>query len=337
MTLGVDADGALYSQSQVEDYVGRGADLEQFNAMDFFVETYEEEIVKQNTPCNKPKGCRPQPRIPYLASHPRHKQKVRVIQGNDHRTLPNFVGHWFPQRNSSLPQHAYYCASMLMLLKPWRTLQDLKRLAVSWPDAFNEFHTSSCGRIKRLMSGADYFHQCRNAAQDRSFGTVAEVTGPEEQTNTTRAVVQCHEQIEQELPMSQQEIEEDWHGRLAVEIARGVGIFPITTSIWPIFSHGGVFVARPEDYMKLVLWRKHLEVETAQLNNIENMPLDLSSTHPCNRNHRRDVGTSVTAISDNDTAVQVPGFLNTTDAMQPHAAGVLSNEFDSTTINDEQL
>jgi hypothetical protein len=47
-TLSVNADGRLYGQSQVEDYVGRGKELENFNVLDYFIETYEIDGAKSS-------------------------------------------------------------------------------------------------------------------------------------------------------------------------------------------------------------------------------------------------------------------------------------------------
>jgi hypothetical protein len=39
--------------------------------------------------------------------------------------MPYFPGHWFPERDDDFDNSLYH-ASMLALLKPWRSLRDLK-------------------------------------------------------------------------------------------------------------------------------------------------------------------------------------------------------------------
>ena len=47
MMLGVNSEGALCAQSQVEDYICRGDALEQYNLLDYFVDTYEDDLKKR--------------------------------------------------------------------------------------------------------------------------------------------------------------------------------------------------------------------------------------------------------------------------------------------------
>lgn len=64
--------------------------------------------------------------VAYLANHPCSKTKQQVIRTARHNNLANFVGKQFPcSDNPEILQ--FYCASMLLLLKPWQNLStDLK-------------------------------------------------------------------------------------------------------------------------------------------------------------------------------------------------------------------
>jgi hypothetical protein len=42
---------------------------------------------------------------------------------------------------------------MLMLLKPWRFVDDLKNANETWMQAFERFADAAPARIKRIMSG----------------------------------------------------------------------------------------------------------------------------------------------------------------------------------------
>ncbi len=105
------------------------------NVLDFLVNTYEEDITKSPHRSNvgdsninddrvcRQRGRQPNERIRYLAQHPNYAKKTRVVCSKRHRSLPNFIGQYFPQRDNSKPMsHVFYCASMLMLLKPWRNV-----------------------------------------------------------------------------------------------------------------------------------------------------------------------------------------------------------------------
>ncbi|KIL56470.1 hypothetical protein M378DRAFT_47378, partial [Amanita muscaria Koide BX008] len=78
--------------------------------------------------------------------------------------LPNIVGRYFPRRDDPLI-YPFYCACMLMLLKPWRDLHtDLKPPSQSWIDCFHLFLEAAPERVKYILSGIQYFHECDSAA-----------------------------------------------------------------------------------------------------------------------------------------------------------------------------
>ena len=159
-------------KSQVVDYQYRGVELENYSVLDFFVDMYETDITKADRQAelfdeDAPHGPgRPRnPRVRYLTSHPKSGSVHRVIRSPGHRNLPNFLGRWFP-RNDNETIHDFYCACMLVLLKPWRDLTvDLKKPTESWTVAFEAFYTSAAPKARRAMSGIQYFHECESAAQ----------------------------------------------------------------------------------------------------------------------------------------------------------------------------
>jgi hypothetical protein len=61
----------------------------------------------------------------------------------------------------------FYCASMLMLLKPWHSLHDdLKSPSESWETAFEHFLAGTPHKIKTILSGIQYFHDSESTAKD---------------------------------------------------------------------------------------------------------------------------------------------------------------------------
>ena len=168
-------------KSQVVDYQHRGTELENCNVLDFFVDSYEADITKADHQAelfeeDAPRGPgRPRnPRVRYLTSHPKSGSVHRIIRSPGHRNLPNFLGRWFP-RNDDEAIHDFYCACMLALFKPWRELtSDLKQPTESWAVAFGAFYASATLKVRRALSGIQYFHECESAAQkdtsDRQIG-----------------------------------------------------------------------------------------------------------------------------------------------------------------------
>ena len=158
------------------------------NIIEFFVNTYEEDIGKQrsrakdatdlmfmrgahdngvNNSDEPRRGRKPNDRIPYLASHPKQGIVQRILQRPGHNNLPNFIGHYFPRRDDTETQDLYY-ASMLMLLKPWRNIvTDLKDTEQTWKEAFHLFVNESGSQGKRvndILSGIQYFHDCESSS-----------------------------------------------------------------------------------------------------------------------------------------------------------------------------
>ncbi len=158
ITLEINAGGRLFVKSQVTDYQYRGAELQHYNVYDFFADTYEAPITNSQRPLptelpelpptsnsvNKPehprvRGRRCHVRSRYQTQHHHAANKLRVVRSPLHRNIVNFVGRFFPSRDDPV-SYAFYCASMLVLLKPWRNLAtDLKRTDQSWAESFIEF------------------------------------------------------------------------------------------------------------------------------------------------------------------------------------------------------
>ena len=63
---------------------------------------------------------------------------MRVVRPVGHNTLPNLVGPSLP-RNDDQERRPFYCASVLMLLKPWRDIRRLKEQEQIWENALESF------------------------------------------------------------------------------------------------------------------------------------------------------------------------------------------------------
>ena len=85
--------------------------------------------------------------VPYKAPHSRRESRVRVIRQEGHNTRPNIVGPMLP-RNDDPERRSFYCASVLMLLKPWR---DLHLPNQTWEDALLQFLMGSTTDVHRII------------------------------------------------------------------------------------------------------------------------------------------------------------------------------------------
>ena len=151
VTLDVANSGAVFAKSQLTDYECQGEELAAVNFLDFFVDTYETEIpVGERDPKTsrarasdgderRGPGRPRKTRVRYLPHHPKANSVQRILRSIGHQNLPNFIGRWFP-RSDEEDVRAFYCASMLALLKPWRDLAvDLKQPGEKWEFAYDNF------------------------------------------------------------------------------------------------------------------------------------------------------------------------------------------------------
>ncbi|EMD31208.1 hypothetical protein CERSUDRAFT_78293 [Gelatoporia subvermispora B] len=256
VSLDTDNAGRIYPKCQLTDYALRGEQLGDMNVYSFFMDTYEEDLRSKQkesvsvddealTDMSRKPGRRRNERVPYLSQHPCSQTKQRVMRTKGHNNLPNFVGSQF-LRNDDPGTYSLYCASMLVLLKPWRNLEtDLKAVDESWSTAFETFLAGAPKRIRDIPPGIQYFHECRVAAEQ----------SPEEQpstgvrqpytAHTMEEPVDLGEDLPPELELhteeglaqllaSQGSFREEMHGRLAVEHAKRARIYSgndvVTTS-----------------------------------------------------------------------------------------------------------
>ena len=246
MTIEFNNQGQLYARSQVTDYRLWGKEHRGLNVMEFFRDTYEEEVKKTVPATNNQdedgndvyrKPGRPQhKRTQYMEGHPKKGRIQHVTQGKPHRTLPYFVGLPLPRRDDE-KTHEKYCATMLMLLKPWRDIQiDLKGNSETWKEALEDFVSQEGKQMVRKLSNVHYFHDCLSAAvKDKraEAAAVGDVRGEQEWRdalieednlfdfgeNDNDEDPGITEEALQKLLNSQTSLQDFEYGRQAVEIA----------------------------------------------------------------------------------------------------------------------
>jgi hypothetical protein len=168
LSLVGNANGKLHVQRQVQDYTLRGTDFESMGFLTFTVETYERRITKEISQ-TKNEGIdlyEPSTIIDssrYFANHPRFGTHIRTARLENHNSLPNIVGTWLPRRDGDEDSKAYYYASMLAFLRPWRDLRFLKDESESWEDAFNAYMKNANQRDRDVIAGCQYYYDSRSA------------------------------------------------------------------------------------------------------------------------------------------------------------------------------
>ena len=281
VTLDVSSSGRVFAKSQVTDYQHCGTELQSFNLVDFFTETYETEITKADREAELARedayrgpGHPRNARVQYLTTHPKSASVHRVIRSPRHRNLPNFLGRWFP-RNNNPDIYNFYCACMLVLLKPWCDLTtDLKLQAETWTLAFETFRISTPLKVQRVLSGIQYFHECESAAHTDNtrpypYPTLTDQT--QDDGSGVDHIPNAPGFSEEGLALLKAEaipLREEQHGRMAIEIAKHLGIFWNNQSVWQI-SQGTIPGNTTEaDLSRIAMWSNLLQATVEGKNNM---------------------------------------------------------------------
>ena len=264
----------------------RGDGLEDSNVLDFFVETYEEDI-KESKNTTSHWGRHRNDRIAYLHQHWKSGKKTRVKRCAGHRNLPNIIGPWFPHQDN-VDGYGFYCASMLVLLKPWHHIRnDLKRDDQSWQEAFDEFlsHHVEKENLRFILSGIQFFHDCNSAAElDTEEESVGDGMAPSEQDVEERGEV-LHDDIDEAIHQIE-EAQTSWperlHAQAAVDIARLCGLFCHEMSTGWVVGQEDAIYATDEEMSKLKSWRDELQIKLAKKDDNNMSVLSMAGTSNVN-------------------------------------------------------
>ena len=278
ITLDVSNSGKMFAKSQVTDYRCRGTELQEYNLIEFFTDTYEVDITKADREAelvgedvHRGPGRPRNRRVRYLTTHPKSGSVHRIIRSAGHRNLPNFLGRWFP-RNDDPDTYEFYCACMLLLLKPWRDIAiDLKPDTETWASTFEEFRLSTQPNVHRILSGIQYFHECESAAH--AEGTRSYVVPTNQSLDDESGVdeVPTAPGLSEEglalLKMESVPLREEQHGRMAIEIAKHLGIFRNEQGAWPIEGEHTPANATEDDLSRISMWSSLLQAAVDEKNN----------------------------------------------------------------------
>ena len=156
-------DGQLRTKDQIHDYIDRGNPLELWSYFDYVLETYDGKMLSE-TANRKGRTC--SVHVPYREGSNRHGH-CRIIRAAGHETMPYIPGQWFPARDRENGSSLFE-ASMLALLKPWRSLSDIKTGDETFLQAFDSFIEQASERVRRLICNIEFFHNCSTSARNSS-------------------------------------------------------------------------------------------------------------------------------------------------------------------------
>jgi hypothetical protein len=89
-----------------------------------------------------------------------HQVKVDPCRRITH--IPNFLGGALPRKDQG--DSEFYCKTMLMLFKPWRTINDLKDRGSKWEESFNAFSFNV--ECTKLMQNFNVRYECLDERDD---------------------------------------------------------------------------------------------------------------------------------------------------------------------------
>lgn len=87
-----------------------------------------------------------------------------MLRWSQNEVLPHFVGRWFP-RSDKPKIRPLYCAAMLMLLSPWRTLGDLLLNNMIFEEAFQIFLQEATPRVNCILDNIQFYYISQDLAQ----------------------------------------------------------------------------------------------------------------------------------------------------------------------------
>lgn len=272
----------LELKDQLRDYQLRGNGLSSLNFLEFTLNTYEGDYKKKNGSDGDVIDNAGTSRRPGRPRNDRHKyleqankgNRCRIVRTNGHETLPKISGSWF--NRSDRPNKAdLHRACMLALLKPWRTLNDIKRPSESFDAAYTEMLARGDRRTSNFVANAQYFYECTDSAKEEETANLPPIHMADDGSSMFLPNVPRHGNMEQETPITEEDIDlarklrihprEILFGEAAIDKAYKVGIFtenpPITTKA-PVAPH-----ATTEMIDKIKSWDTQLKTFTKDMAN----------------------------------------------------------------------
>ncbi|KAG5634290.1 hypothetical protein H0H81_002524, partial [Sphagnurus paluster] len=200
--------------------------------------------------------------------------------------MPQFIGQWFP-RNNDPNVCELYCASILMLLKPWESLPDLLTGFNSFDAGFKVYYSHAKTREKNIVENIQYYYDSLDNAVAHTEAQSDE-GGPVVVTELEDNLRQCFPEIdtaflseptEEDFEAARQSAvnpREQHFGEQVLHSARQAGMFKETTEtdvVWQNLPGKATF----EDVEIYRMWEKRLKAVTRTVTHnelTEGKPID---------------------------------------------------------------
>jgi hypothetical protein len=338
------------------------------NNIEYFVNTREEYITTKDLQLrdsqtsisiSRQRGRPRHNRYFYQESHPSSDRLLRVARSETHNILPNFIGVPFPIKDDP-DRKDYFYACMLMLLKPWRKLDDLMENFGSWGDAYNMWYISTTIQNKRIISNIQHFHRCKSAV-DRDRQT--KIINPTEQQDMDHGESIVDDTMDNDINLSQlaeDDIisQQDWdrlnvkrvnphqqlYAKEAVRCGEFSGLFRSTPFVLnKTDSHP--HPASPSDMIQLQVW-KHMLTQTLSTTMSNEAPGNavigdlgsvLHSDYAMNMDYGVNQACHITLLENEPNIALNPIQLGSLNAEQRRAYEIIKYIIDSDDRNPPQL
>ena len=275
--------GVITLKDQLHEYMYRGSEMSGMSLLTFMIDTYEEKSDSKqagdgagtNQAVCEDENQRMYGRPPNRRVHYREgfakSGRCRVYRTAGHETLAQFFGGWFP-RNDKPRDKELCCASVLVLLKPWTDLSQLKTESETFEEAFNFFVNNASKRTLDAIENIQYYYECSDGAKRRremeSAGMELDVgIDFENDEGNNDQMIDIHGQTLEPAEVTDEDIEvtyasrgpmrERLYAEVALNTAFDNGVFsesPAHTVYLPMAER-----AASEDLRTFLAWEEHLK------------------------------------------------------------------------------
>lgn len=202
----------------------------------------------------------------------------QVVCSAGHNTLPDIIGPFFLDPKNENTKHLYF-ALMLALLRPWQDLWHLKSQHKSFGEVFDIFISSTTQEEKDIISGIQYYYDCRNTTSScqgakrveqeltdigiwdhTAMNSVMEMDKPCED-NVDIQLMETNLELYEESRKNQHK---EQHGLFMVSITHAQGIIS-EQSTWHCLP-SDVSIAQGDDFTKLHTWQEAMDDVVAHIN-----------------------------------------------------------------------
>ena len=160
--------GHMHAKSPCVDYINHRNKLESYCVYKFVKNTCEDTIcpsrLRPGSPANEDRGEQGRSQSQqshYQTDHPFHLTRYCIVRGPGLNMVVNIVGPWLLWCSNKTPTDIYY-ASLLLLLKPWHKLEELKCNLQSWMEAYKEMLAVK-PELHWTMSNIQYCYEYKDA------------------------------------------------------------------------------------------------------------------------------------------------------------------------------